>query len=87
MKGCEGGSRCAAPRLPPSQHYVLREGRRCSAPHPRPSYEQLRLALIEAAQERSAERDPPIGETAKGKTHKWRSTVTNEADEEALASL
>ncbi len=34
-----------------------------------------------------AERDRPIGEAAKGKTHKWRSTVTDEADEEALASL
>ena len=35
MQGCEGGSRCAAPRLPPSQHYVLRERRRCSALQPR----------------------------------------------------
>ena len=53
-------------------------------PHPRPSYEQLRLALMEAAREGSADRDPPIGEAAKGKTHKWRA---DKAAEEALASL
>ncbi len=35
MQGCEGVLRCAAPRLPPSQHHVLRERRRCSALQPR----------------------------------------------------
>ena len=53
-------------------------------PNPHPSSEQLRLALTELAAEGSAERDPPIGEEAKGITHKWRA---DKAAEEALASL
>ena len=51
---------------------------------PKPSMEQLRMALMELAEEGSAERDPPIEEAAKGKTHKWRA---DKAAEEALASL
>ncbi len=56
-------------------------------PSPHPSSEQLRLSLTELAEEGSAERDPPIREEAKGKPHKWRAIVTDEANEEALAAL
>ena len=60
---------------------------RKAMPSPHPSSEQLRLSLTELAEEGSAERDPPIREEAKGITHKWRAIVTDEVDEEALASL
>lgn len=41
-------------------------------PPPRPSSEQLRLALIELAADGEIQRDPPMSEAARGKTHRWR---------------
>lgn len=56
-------------------------------PRPHPSSEQLRLALMELADDGSVERDPPAGVAAKGKTLRWRAIVLGPTDEEALASL
>ena len=39
---------------------------------PRPSSEQLRLALIELAMDGEIQRDPPTSEEARGKTPRWR---------------
>ena len=39
---------------------------------PRPSSEQLRRALIELATDGEIQRDPPMSEEARGKTHQWR---------------
>ena len=39
---------------------------------PRPSSEQLRLALIELAMDGEIQRDPPMSEEARGKTPRWR---------------
>jgi predicted ATP-dependent serine protease len=41
-------------------------------PPPRPSGEQLRLALTQAARSGSIVRDPPLDIDARGKTHRWR---------------
>jgi hypothetical protein len=39
---------------------------------PRPSQEQVRLVLLQLAQQGEIERDPPIAEEAKGRTIMWR---------------
>jgi DNA repair protein RadA/Sms len=39
---------------------------------PQPVEEQVRKALLELAYGGSVERDPPVSEEAKGKTHRWR---------------
>jgi 5S rRNA maturation endonuclease (ribonuclease M5) len=44
---------------------------------PRPSEEQVRKALVASAREGSIERNPPIDEEARGKTHMWRRNLTS----------
>ncbi len=39
---------------------------------PKPSEEQVRRALKQAGKDGKVERDPPVDQDAKGKTHRWR---------------
>jgi hypothetical protein len=45
-------------------------------PEPRPSLEQVRLALSQMAADGRVVRDPPIAQEAKGKTVRWRRPPT-----------